>query len=225
MSAYTHVSANTAAIADLPTTRTNYSLLLWALVLLILAAYSAPWIVSSSAALSFGAYDLAEWASLPPGVRSATPPLVASFLLRLVLTLTSLWLAFAAPYRRISVGWFVAAMGVLALTAAQLPPLEFFTVARTDPNYGQQATLALISLVGGFVGLLLPRSPWLVLLAALVAALGGIVAASGALSAHTLLDAYAVNARISAGPWITAALFAVAALWCAVRFVREIGAR
>src|SRR5690606_8662803 len=111
------------------------------LMALLLAAYAGPWLQSPSAALSFGGYDLAEWASLPPGVRSASPPLVASFLLRSVLTSLTLFLAFASPYRRFTVGWLAVAVVSLLLVAAQLPPLEFFTVARGDPNYSQQAVL------------------------------------------------------------------------------------
>lgn len=193
----------------------------WLLFAALLLAYVAPWLSSNSAALTFGGYDLGEWASLPPGVRSQTPPLVASFLLRLPLALVTLYLAFAAAYRRWTYGWLLTAGVCLLLVVAQVPPLEFFTTFRTDPNYGQQATLALISLIGVLVGLLMVRGRWRWLIAALVAALGAVCSIAGVLTARELMVAYRLTADIRTAVWLMALLFAAAALWAGYRFVRS----
>ncbi len=193
----------------------------WVLALLLLALYVAPWMTSGSAALSFGGYDLGEWASLPPGVRSATPPLVASFLLRLPLTIIVLYLAFASPYRRLSAGWLVTGAAGLLLVVAQLPPLEFFTVFRGDPNYAQQAALALVSLVGVVIGLGSAPALWRCLAAAALAAVGAVAGIAGVQSARALMAAYQIDAEPGAAVWLMALVFAAAALWSAYRFVRS----
>ena len=199
--------------------------LLWLFVVALLLAYVSPWLVGPGAALSFGGYDLAEWASLPPGVRSQSPPLIASFLLRFPLAAITLMLAFAAPYRRLSAGWLMVAAGMLILIAAQLPPPEFLTSARNDPNYGQQFTLALISLVGGVVGLAAAPAFWRSLFAAVWAAVGAVVSVAGVLSAHELIAAYGIQVRTGAAAYVFVGLFVAAALWSALVFIREIGYR
>lgn len=196
---------------------------LWLLLGTLLVTYAAPWLIGPSAALTYGGYDLAEWSSLPPGVRQTAPPLVTTFLLRFVLTLLTLWLAFASSYRRLSSGWLLVAVGALALVAAQAPPFEFLTVARGDVNYGQQAALTLVSFIGMLVGLMLPPSRWKALIAAALAAAGAVVTIAGVMSAQALFAGYEVEANIGASPVLAAILFGVAALWCAVRFVRLTG--
>lgn len=221
------MSASTLSSTTSPAkvVRTTGGTWLWLLTAALVCAYAAPWLLSQSAALSFGGYDLAEWASLPPGVRSAMPPLVASFLLRATLTALTLFVIFASPYRRFSVGWLVVAVVALALVAAQLPPFEFITVARGDPNYGQQAALALVSLVGVVIGLLTQPGIWRVVLASVWALLGAVFGVAGALSAQTLLAAYGLQPALGSAVTLTALLFVVAAVWCAYRFVRLVGAR
>ncbi len=119
------------------------------LIAILLTAYALPWIVGAASALTFGAYDLAEWTSLNPTVREGNPPLVTTFWLRLPLACIGLLAAVQAWQAR-SAGWRLAfALIALLLIAAQLPPLEFLTSASGDPNYRQQFSLAAVTLVGG----------------------------------------------------------------------------
>jgi len=64
-----------------------------------LIGYILPWTVNNSAALTLNAYDLAEWLSLHPLSRANTPPLMASFWLRLQLVLI-VWVSLYLPAER-----------------------------------------------------------------------------------------------------------------------------
>jgi hypothetical protein len=126
------------------------------ILLLILAAligYGLPWVVGYGAGLTFNGYDLAEWASLNPITHATNPQMLPSLLLRMQLTLITLIIALLAGRRFVSISWWLCALLVGLLVIAQLPPFEFFTVARGDTNYGQQFMLTIISLIGGGVGL------------------------------------------------------------------------
>lgn len=112
------------------------------LCLSLLVTYLLTWAVAPNHALSLNAYDWAEWLSLHPTERTASPLLLSSLLIRLhLLIFTVLWTTVLPPR------WHsLALLGVLPLILAQLPPLEFLS-ALNDPNYQQQAGLALLSLV------------------------------------------------------------------------------
>ncbi len=222
MSAFMPTSRALPGAAEVTPNRRPNGLWLWLLVAALLLAYLSPLVVGPGAALSFGGYDLAEWASLPPDVRTQNPPLVTSFLLRVPLTLLTLFIAFAAPYRRFTAGWLLTGVVVLALVAAQLPPLEYFSVARNDPNYAQQAALAVISLVGAALPLMTQPRAWRSLLGALFAALGAVTVVAGVLSAQALLAAYQIEAVASAAASMTVTLFVVAAVASAIVFVRAV---
>src|SRR5690606_34011562 len=140
-----------------PKIRTSANAGPWLLAAGLLIAYALPWLVTNSAALTFGGYDLAEWSSLPPAARTTEPALLAALLLRLVLTCITLYFALATSYRRGQAGWWVSLMAVGLLSDAQLPPLEYFSIARNDSNYGQQFALAVFSLALGLVILLSPQ--------------------------------------------------------------------
>jgi hypothetical protein len=120
------------------------------LVALLVApvGYYLPWISNAAAALSFNAYDLAEWVSLHPAVRGGGFPLLAPFLLRSVLG--GLALLFGLRALRIEVRWQQVGWGMLALCLAitLLPPLDFFRGGWDDPNYRQQFALTIGTLVG-----------------------------------------------------------------------------
>lgn len=143
MSALTHLSANRREKGHtvLP--------LGWALLVVGFTAYIFPWLINPAASLSPNAYDLAEWASLPPVERAVNPPLVTSLFLRLPLVCLAVITAFqeTPPIKR----WFRLSV-VAGFAIAAFPPLEFFTQARNDPNFRQQFTLALMTLIGGLVG-------------------------------------------------------------------------
>ncbi len=59
----------------------------WVLVCLAFAliGYHLAWYTHPTAGFTTNAFDLAEWASLHPAVRSSSPPMLTSFLLRLPL--------------------------------------------------------------------------------------------------------------------------------------------
>lgn len=184
----------------------------WLLALGLLAAYAAPWLVTDIAALSFGAYDLAEWATLPSAAKATQPPLLAALLLRLVLTAITLLVALWAGDRRGATGWWASLAVVALLAVTQLPPLEFFTIAQNDPNYGQQFMLAVASLVIGVGLLLAPRGTWRLWLAAAVAATGAAMSYAGASEALALARGFGLAARPGGGVWLAVGLFATAAL-------------
>jgi hypothetical protein len=103
--------------------------------------YYAPWFTHKTAGFTMNAFDLAEWASLHPAVRSSTPPMLTSFLLRVpqlalvfVFALAANWLT--DPRAR----WLVRGIAVLPLLRF-IPPADFFRSATDDPNYRQMALL------------------------------------------------------------------------------------
>ena len=137
----------------------------------MLVLYLFPWLINPSVSLSPNGYDLAEWASLHPAVRDATPALLTSLLLRLPLACLALLIAFTM--RR----GLLPALIMLIAAAALLPPPEFIK-ALDDPNYRQQAALALFTLLGGGVGLSgrLPRARhWIAAAIGLVGALASVI--------------------------------------------------
>ena len=102
----------------------------------MLLFYLFPWVVNPGVSLSLGGYDLAEWASLHPAVRDATPALFTSLLLRLPLACLALLIAFTAQRRLLPV------LIVLIAALGLLPPPEFIK-ATNDPNYRQQVDFSL----------------------------------------------------------------------------------
>jgi hypothetical protein len=125
---------------------------LWLLIVFALIAYSLPWVMNPSVSLSLGGYDLAEWSSLHPEVR-ANSSLLTSLLLRVQPVLLALIVAIRAHYPFRSAEWWLRAAFVLIVVIALLPPLEFFSAAGNDINYRQQFILAVITLLGGAIGL------------------------------------------------------------------------
>jgi hypothetical protein len=165
-----------------------------------------------SASLTFGAYDLAEWTSLHPAVRSVEPALVMTLMLRLVPALLVIGLAAWTSLKRGSVPWWLAGLAVLAAAGGLLPPFEF--IANTgDPNYRQQFIVALIALIGGlgaWSGLLGHHSRWITLAAA-VGAL--ICAAVGLTQALTLFAGFRLDVATGiGGPGVIVCALALAIL-------------
>ncbi len=182
----------------------------------LIACY-LPWINHPAAALSFNAYDLAEWTSLSPAVRSGSLPLLAPFLLRAVFG--GLALLFGLRALRSDGIWARLGYALLALILALtlLPPFEFFRGAGDDPNYRQQAliTLGTFFLLGLFVFLwtrprFQPFTRWLDPLVAIVTILAGLV---GEVLARNVLLSLHLEAPL--GPGIVA-LVACLGLWLIV---------
>ncbi len=127
----------------------------WAWIVLLLLTYSLPWLINPGNGLTVNAYDLAEWTSLSPVVRTQ-PLLYTSLFLRLPLMLITWLIALVTPQPRFSIVWLCHTALCLSLVIAQMPPLEFL-MQPNDPNYQQQFGLASLSLFGVFLGL----SGWL----------------------------------------------------------------
>src|SRR3954447_8632359 len=89
-------------------------------------AYYLPWLSSAAAALSYNAYDLAEWVSLNPASRNGSIPLLAPFLLRAVLGGLSLIVCVRALKARTANVQLAFALLALTMATPLFPPLEFF---------------------------------------------------------------------------------------------------
>jgi hypothetical protein len=162
---------------------------IYVLIALMLALYLFPWLVNPGASLTSNAYDLAEWASLHPGVRDAN--FLTSFLLRLPLACLALMVAFTgqrSPLR---------AVVVVALSAAVLRP-EFFT-ALGDPNYQQQAGLAAFALIGGVIGLSGVLRRWHEWIAAGIGLIGAAACIVGVANGYGLMQGFSLPTQIGAG--------------------------
>ncbi len=170
----------------------------------MLVLYLFPWLVNPGASLSLNGYDLAEWASLHPAVREATPALLTSLLLRLPLACLALLIAFTR--RR----GLLPAVIVLITALALLPPPEFVK-ALDDPNYRQQATLALFTLMGGVMGLsgkLQRARHWI---ATTVGLLGAMACLVGLLQSYNLMRDFDLPTQIGAGGALLALAFVIVA--------------
>ena len=179
----------------------RYTLRVYFLLILGLAGYLLPWIVAPTAPLTLNAYDLAEWTTLHPNQRGTA--LVAPLLLRLQLPIIAMLAALFARSPRIKP---MAALMIALLALAQLPPLEFVTIARHDSNYQQQFLLAAISLVAG-LGLLACQPSRLLVLAALGLAITGL--ASSLVGQHQARLLYQMSLQESA-PGIGAGVLVLA---------------
>lgn len=161
----------------------------------IIAYVLLPWILTKPVSLSFGAYDLAEWASLHPEVR-AMSLLFTSLSLRLLPALLIVFIALHIwPGKRIALA-IIILVGGLAL----LPPLEYFSFARGDGNYQQQFAIAIITLLTGGICL----SPLLTgkqrkrlqLICALLLLVFSII---GFVQGYNLLQAFGLEPQIGSG--------------------------
>lgn len=183
------------------------------LAALLLAAYAAPWLSGGSAALTYGGYDLAEWVSLHPEVRGGNPALWAALLLRLPLTCIALLLALIPARARAQWSDVLRTAGIILLTIAQLPPLEFFTIAQGDVNYQQQFMLALATFILGIGALFAPLGKARAILILLVALAGLACSIGGISEANRLMQSFNIAAAIGYGAIATPALFLMAAVY------------
>ncbi len=167
-------------------TQRNTTTLVW--IGMAIFAYTLPWIVNPGVGMTFGAYDLAEWASLHPQGRTISPTMLTSLLLRFPLV-SFMWIVgFSAPsFRSRRFQWAVHALVVVLLALYLLPPYEFFIGALHDVNYQQQFVLALAGIIGGGAGLraVFPRfHPYIVVGSVL---LGSVAALLGVEQANSLM--------------------------------------
>ncbi len=174
-----------------------------ALVALTLAllCYYLPWYSHATAAFTLHAYDLAEWASLHPAVRSEAPVLWTSFLLRLP-QVTLIWAAALLANGGRDPRLRTVLRGVALLVALRfLPPREFLSAASGDPNYRQMAVLTGLGLAGILLAILAWRLPecWQRWAAAVILLAGAIAGWWGLTHIRPLLDNFQVEARVGYG--------------------------
>lgn len=177
--------------------------LAFSLVLLGLFGYVQPWLAAPSGSMTLNAFDLAEWTSLHPAQRATSPPMLTPLMLRLQLLILSVILGALPAGPRVRA---CAAIMILVLTLAQLPPLDILY----DPNnlnYRQQLYLAATSLGASFCLFAVNRRR-IALLATIALPLVGIVtAAYGLAQAAGLYQQFELEAAPGAGLWILSACY------------------
>ena len=176
----------------------SHPLLKISLLMALLVGLLLPWLVAPAAAMTLNAYDLAEWASLHPAQRSSNPPLVVPLLLRVHLLILC---ALAGLVAHGKLEKRAAALMIVALAVAQLPPIEFVNDIG-NLNYRQQFGLALGGLALGMAALLWKNRRWQPIVVAGFSLVGALTSMAGA---RLALDAYASLANgggIGLGVWI-----------------------
>lgn len=181
----------------------KHALLLLILLLLGLLGYVLPWIVSSSAAMTLNAFDLAEWTSLHPAQGHTSPPLLAPLLARaqlVILTVTFAVIASRGPWRSVS------AVAVFFLALAQLPPFEYvYDIANL--NYRQQFVLALASLIAGLLVTRTGQRRIVRILLFALPAVGIVTVYAGVSQAFEVYRPLQPVASAGLGPWILIASY------------------
>lgn len=171
----------------------NYRLPLLLLTVAFLS-YLLPWVVNPPAGLTLHAYDLAEWTSLHPQVRSVEPILMTTALLRIPMLCLAIIMALMSSQK--NAGWLRIVVVIFAV--GLLPPLE--SVRQLDnANYRQQflwSTLAIISIGVSFVPII--RIYWRqgAIFIALISIVSGIV---GLYQAIGLMQAFIMPANLGIG--------------------------
>jgi hypothetical protein len=169
------------------------SILSWGFIALAIVVYSLPWVINPGASLTLSGYDLAEWTSLYPGIRSGSTPLLVTFALRSPLLWISILIAFI-PH----VKWWLRLIVVLAIVGVLLPPPEFFTSSFDDPNFRQMLLLAGASFIAGVLGIVYRGQRWrdvirlTAIIAMIVASVGGLI------TGFTLMGSF--NMPMQVGP-------------------------
>lgn len=165
---------------------------------------SLPWIKTGAAALSFSAFDLAEWTTIIPEVRYGGNAMTLPYHLRL-LVVVLIGLVSLLPRRRFQSGWWWCAAIALAGVIGLLPPFEYFidpgTGFRGDPNYNQLMSVAWTGLAVALIGLsgVLSRIQRVVLLGG---ALFGVILALVAMNEATLYANRYIVTQTGVGGWV-----------------------
>jgi hypothetical protein len=167
-------------------------------------AYTLPWVTNPGVSLSLGAYDLAEWSSLHPTVRASNPPFLAAFLLRFPLACLGLMAALMPAERR----WPRITAGLL-MAVALLPPVEFFTQYRDDPNYRQQFALTVLVLLASLLAFTSRLAGLRVWLCAGIAVGAGVSGLLGLNEAYRLMREFGLSTGVSIWPFVFTALLLI----------------
>lgn len=179
----------------------SHPLVPFSLLLALLVGLLLPWLLAPTAAMTLNAYDLAEWASLHPAQRASNPPLVLPWLLRAQLMILCA-LAGVVAQRRLQKR--VAALVIVALAVAQLPPIEFVNDIG-NLNYRQQFGLALASLGLGIAALRWINRHWQPTAIAGFGLVGALTTLAGATLALDVFASLASGGSAGLGVWIVAA--------------------
>ncbi|MBE2182959.1 MAG: hypothetical protein IAE89_06005 [Anaerolineae bacterium] len=116
-----------------------------ALLMLLLSA-ALPWVINTGAALSLNSVDFAEWTSLYPAVMGETVSMSTTLLLRLMWVCAAVIIGFGFSGAKVG-----RAFIIIVLTLGLLPPFEIIS-AFDNPNYRQQAFIAILALATGLIG-------------------------------------------------------------------------
>ena len=190
--------------------RLNLATLIPFLLVLAVVGYLLPWVITPAQSLSMGAYDLAEWTSLHPVVRQTLPFLWTTLALRVPLAILGILLAAyvaSTLYRRI-LGLLIVFITAIAL----LPPLEFFTIYRNDPNYQQQLFLVIATLFIGILIIMCRNKPLQRVLPIFLSLIGCVSAAIGLYQGYMLMKGFALPTSVGVGGVITVICFGVVTL-------------
>ena len=113
--------------------------------------------------------------------------------------------------------WLLPVLVILLITVALLPPLEILEYPN-DPNYQQQALVAGIALVGGFIGVsrvLRRANTWLRIG---ISAAGMAAVLIGLSKAYQLMQGFSLPVSVGLGGALLAALFAAVAVITMIGF-------
>jgi hypothetical protein len=179
------------------------------LLLLGCAAYCLPWLTNPGSGLSLGAYDLAEWTSLHPAVRSGNPALLTTLLLRLPLACLGLIISIGLLRGKLGFAFLLIVLTGIAL----LPPLEFFTQYRDDPNYQQQFFLALFTIATGVLSMAIRPESLIKSLVILLAVVGAGSSLVGLLQGYALLEQFKMPTQFGLGGIGFVAIYAISATY------------
>ncbi len=184
----------------------RFTILYLVLAIIGIVGYTLPWLVNPSTALTMGAYDLAEWASLHPQVHFESDLLLTSLLLRWPLAALALIMAFVGnPHQNYFYFRLITFAGIALYL---LPPLEFFTIARSNANYLQQFLLvAALVVIGGTGFVFLTQQKWRYFFTIVSSASGVIGSIWGVLEIADLMNGFALNPRPGLGVLFVVASF------------------
>jgi hypothetical protein len=166
-------------------------------------------LINPGSGLSFGAYDLAEWTSLHPAVRNGNPALLTPLLLRVPLACWGLIISLGFLNTRFG----VAAVIIVLTSIAILPPLEFFTQYRDDPNYQQQFLLALVTLATGITGIAIRSVHVIKPLVIILAFVGAGSSLAGLIQGYRLLEQFKLPTHFGFGGISLIAIYVIVALY------------
>jgi len=188
----------------------NFAILIPFLLVLAVIGYLLPWVITPAQSLSMGADDLAEWTSLHPVVRQTLPFLWTTLALRAPLAILGILLGAyisSTLYHKL-----LGLLIILIMAIALLPPLEFFTVYRGDPNYQQQFFLALSTLLIGLLITLWRNKSLHRLLTVLLSLTGCLSAAIGLYQGYMLMQGFNLPTSVGYGGLLTIISLGVAIL-------------